>query len=151
MHLLPHNTTFQQATAKAAPWGIALGVTGVAVAVLTGNAPLLASLTLIGLGSDADLARRLREAIAAEDDLAEASNPALVAGFIRRVHAAMYLLLVVFAWASLLHLTGQSAEGLDGARWWLAGDLAGSAAMAFAYARLARRQHGSPPRLVDRP
>lgn len=141
MHLLPHNTSFEQATAKAAPWWIALGVTGVAVAILTGNAPLLASLTLIGLGSDADLARRLREALAAEGDLAEASNPALVAGFVRRLHAAMYVVLVVFAWASLLHLTGEPGGESAASRWWLAGDLAGSAAMAFGYARLARR-HG---------
>lgn len=138
MHLLPHNTTFEEVSAKAAPWWIALGVIGVAVAILTGNAPLLASLTLIGIGSDADLARRLREALASEGDLAEASNPALVAGFVRRLHAAMYVVLIVFAWSSLLHLTGQAAD--DGAsRWWLAGDLVGSATLAFGYARLVRR------------
>ncbi len=141
MHLLPHNTTFEQLTAKAAPWWIALGVTGVAVAILSGAAPLLASLTLIGLGSDADLARRLREALAAEGDLAQASNPALIAGFIRRVHAAMYVVLIVFAWSSLLHLTGQSAGEAIGARWWLAADLVSSVTLAFGYARLAQR-HG---------
>ena len=145
MHLLPHNTSFEQATAKAAPWWIALGVIGVAVAILTGSAPLLASLTLIGIGSDADLARRLREALASEGDLAEASNPALVAGFVRRLHAAMYVVLlnvvlIVFAWSSLLHLTGRAADD-DASRWWLAADLAGSAILAFGYARLARR-HG---------
>lgn len=136
---------FANATAKAAPWWIGLGVIGVAVAVLSGSAPLLASLTLIGIGSDADLARRLREAMASEDDafgesLRRAADPALIGGFVRRVHAAMYVLLVVVAWASLLHLAGQT-DGLTTARWWLAGDLAASAVLALGYSRLARR-HG---------
>ncbi|MEO0530771.1 MAG: hypothetical protein AAF266_09395 [Planctomycetota bacterium] len=134
---------FANATAKAAPWWIGLGVIGVAVAIMAGPAPLLASLTLIGIGSDADLARRLREAIASEDDafgesLRRAADPALVGGFVRRVHAAMYVLLVVFAWASLLHLAG-GAGAVSTDRWWLAGDLAASAVLALGYARLARR------------
>lgn len=138
MHFLPHNTTFEEATAKAAPWWIAIGVIGVAVAVVSGQSPLLTSLALIGIGSDADLARRLREALVAEGDRVQASNPALVAGLFRRVHAAMYLILVAFTWASLLHMTGQDAST---SRWWLAGDLAAGSLLAFGYARLARR-HG---------
>lgn len=141
-HVEP-NDAFATATAKASPWWIGLGVIGVAAAILSGSAPLLASLTLIGIGSDADLARRLREAIASEDDalgesLRRTADPALIGGFVRRVHAAMYVLLIVFAWASLLHLAGQP-DGLGTARWWLAGDLAASAIIAIGYARLARR------------
>lgn len=140
----PSEQAFEQTTAKVAPWWIAIGVTGVAIGVLTGKAPLLLSLTLIGMGSDADLARRLREALAAEGELSIASNPALVAGFVRRVHAAMYGVLFFFAWASLLHLslnvTGQS-EGTNSARWWLAGDVAAAAVLGLGYIRLARR-HG---------
>lgn len=138
---LPTEHAFEQTTAKVAPWWIALGVTGVAIAAMTGNAPLLLSMTLIGMGSDADLARRLREAMAAESELSRASNPAVIAGFVRRVHAAMYGVLLFFAWASLLHLTGQSGGSEDGARWWLAGDVAAAAVLGLGYVRLARR-HG---------
>lgn len=132
---------FAQNTAKAAPWWIALGVTGVAIAILTGKAPMLASLTLIGIGSDADLARRLREALEAEGTRAVPSNPAVVAGFVRRVHALMYLILAAFTWASLLHMTPMDESGTF-ARWWLAGDLIVAAVLAFGYARLARRYSG---------
>lgn len=138
---LPSEQTFEQTTAKVAPWWIAIGVTGVAIAAMTGKAPLLLSMTLIGMGSDADLARRLREAMAAEGELSRASNPALIAGFVRRVHAAMYGVLFFFAWASLLHLSAQSGEASGLARWWLAGDVAVAALLALGYARLARR-HG---------
>jgi len=140
MHL-PTETTIAQSAAKAAPWWIAIGVTGVAVAVLSGQAPLLASLALIGIGSDADLARRLREAMDAQGDLAGGGHPAVVAGFVRRVHAGMYAVLVFFAWASLLHLTGSDNDPSGAARWWLAADVAGAAVLALGYARLARR-HG---------
>lgn len=130
---------FEQTAAKAAPWWIALGVTGVAVALHTGAAPLLASVTLIGIGSDADLARRLREALAARAELAALPGAtAHVAVAARRVHAAMYVLLVALAWASLLHLIGQGPDAPVG-RWWLAADLVASAALALGYARLASR------------
>ncbi len=137
-HTEHSDDAFAHTTAKAAPWWIAIGVTGVVIALLSGKAPMLASLALIGIGSDADLARRLREALAAEGDRIAASNPAIAAGMVRRVHAAMYLVLAAFTWASLLHMTGQDDQV---ARWWLAGDLTAGALLAFGYARLARR-HG---------
>lgn len=136
---IPHIDELPDRLNQAAPWWIALGVIGVAITLTSGSGPLLASVTLIGIGSDADLARRLREAIAAEaDDAPHGASVAFVAGFIRRVHAAMYLLLLTLAWASLLHLAGQSVDPAS-ARWWLAGDLMTSAVLGLGYFRLVRR------------
>ncbi len=136
---IPHINELPDRLNQAAPWWIALGVTGVAIALTSGHGPLLASITLIGIGSDADLTRRLHQAIADHgDDAPSDESIALVAGFTRRVHAGMYLLLLTFAWASLLHLAGQDADPA-GARWWLAGDLFASAVLGLGYTRLVRR------------
>lgn len=129
--------------ASAAPWWIALGVTGVAASIVSGHGPLLSSLALVGIGSDADLGRRLREALAADQPTSNPTvDPAAIAGLVRRVHAGMYALLIVFAWASLLHLASQSGEATM-SRWWLAGDLALAAIFAFGYGRLLRRAQGT--------
>ncbi len=140
MHL-PHTDALPDRISQAAPWWIGIGITGVAITLSSGSGPLLASLALVGIGSDADIARRLREAITAQgDDIPPGMNPAVVAGMVRRVHAGMYLLLVAFAWASMLHLAGQSVDP-TAARCWLAIDLAAATALGVGYSRLARR-HG---------
>ena len=114
-------------------------ITGVAITLSSGSGPLLVSLALIGIGSDADIGRRLREAMATQgDDLPRGMNPSIVAGFVRRIHAAMYLLLLAFAWASMLHLAGQAVDPAA-ARWWLAIDLAAATVLGFGYSRLVRR------------
>ncbi|WP_146444082.1 hypothetical protein [Botrimarina colliarenosi] len=136
---IPHIDELPDRLSHAAPWWIALGVTGVAITLTSGSGPLLSSVALIGIGSDADISRRLREAIASDVNNASSdSQAAAVAGFVRRVHVGMYLLLLAFAWASLLHLSGQSVNAGE-ARWWLAGDLAASAVLGLGYARLSRR------------
>ena len=132
---------------QAAPWWIGLGITGVTVTLAAGSGPLLACFALIGIGADADIARRLREAQAVQDSARLASGmesarrgtPSIVAGFVRRMDAAMYLLLLSFAWASLLHLAGQSSDPAA-ARWWLAVDLAAAAVLGLGYVRVVRRQ-----------
>ncbi|QDV72242.1 hypothetical protein K2D_03680 [Planctomycetes bacterium K2D] len=135
----PYTDALPDRISQAAPWWIGIGITGVAITLSSGSGPLLASFALIGIGSDADIARRLREAIAAQgDDLPRGMNPSIVAGFVRRFHAAMYLLLISVAWAAMLHLSGQSSDP-DTARWWLASDLAAATVLGFGYSRLARR------------
>lgn len=136
MHL-PTAETLNHRLSSAAPWWIGLGLVGVAVTLAGGDSPLLASLALVGIGSDADLGRRLREARAASLDEASHVDPAVVAGFVRRVHAAMYALLIVFAWASLLHLTA-GHDASVAARYWLAADVAVAAFLALGYYRLTR-------------
>jgi hypothetical protein len=137
-----------QRISQAAPWWIGLGITGVAIIVSSGSGPLLTCFALIGIGADADIARRLREARAAQGEalgMAEGIEsprrvtPSVVAGFVRPIHAAMYLLLLSFAWASLLHLAGQATDPAT-ARWWLAIDLAAASVLGYGYSRLARRQ-----------
>ena len=138
---IQHIDALPNRISRAAPWWIGLGITGVTVTLASGSGPLLVSLALIGIGSDADIARRLREAIAAKgDNVPRGVNPSIVAGFARRIHAAMYMLLLAFAWASMLHLAGQATDPAT-ARWWLAIDLAAASVLAFGYSRLARR-HG---------
>jgi hypothetical protein len=139
---LPHRLS------RAAPWWIGLGITGVTVTVASGSGPLLTCFALIGIGADADIARRLREARAAQREALGITQgiqsprrvtPSVVAGFVRPIHAAMYLLLLSFAWASLLHLAGQATDPAA-ARWWLAIDLAAASVLGYGYSRLARRQ-----------
>ncbi|MEQ8848391.1 hypothetical protein [Botrimarina sp.] len=137
MHL-PTAETLNHRLSSAAPWWIGLGLTGVAVTLAGGESPLLSSLALVGIGSDADIARRLREAQAASVGEPHGVDPAVVAGVVRRVHAAMYAGLIVFAWASLLHLAGDS-EAATPVRYWLAADVAVAAFLAIGYTRLARR------------
>jgi hypothetical protein len=145
MHL-PHSDALPDRISQAAPWWIGIGIAGVTITLASGSGPLLASFALVGIGSDADIARRLREAVAAQgDDLPPGMNPppgvnpAFVAGMARRVHAGMYLLLVAFAWAAMLHLAGQATDPAA-ARGWLAIDLAAATVLGFGYSRLARRQ-----------
>ena len=129
---------------RAAPWWIGLGITGVTVTLAIGSGPLLTCFALIGVGADADIARRLREARAFQQERQGVESlrrvsPSIVAGFVRPIHAAMYLLLLSFAWASLLDLAGQASDPAA-ARWWLAVDLAAAAVLGYGYSRLARRQ-----------
>ena len=117
--------------AAAAPWWIALGVAGVTLSVLGAPVPLLACLTLVGLGADADLARRFRQAVAAEGG---AYGLASIGGLLRGLHAFMYATLVLVAWASLLDMAGASVS-----RAWLALDVVAAAVLVAGYARLTRR------------
>jgi hypothetical protein len=141
---LQHIDALPNRIGRAAPWWIGLGITGVTVTLASGSGPLLTCFALIGVGADADIARRLREARAfqAESQGIESPQrmtPSVVACFVRPIHAAMYLLLLSFAWASLLHLTGQATDPAT-ARWWLAIDLAAASVLGYGYSRLARRQ-----------
>ena len=127
---------------QAAPWWIGLGITGVTITLASGSGPLLASFALIGIGADADIARRLRETRAVQGeasgrDSARRATPSFFAGFVRRLHAALYLLLLSFAWASMLHLVDYSSNP-ETARWWLAADLAAAVVLGLGYYRVAR-------------
>lgn len=121
--------------ASAAPWWIALGVAGVTLGVFGSPVPMLACLTLIGLGADADLARRFREALAAEGT---AGGLAAAGGLLRGLHAVMYAGLVLLAWGSLLDVADQTG-GAGYARWWLTADVLVAALLLAGYLRLQRR------------
>lgn len=80
----------------AAPWLMLIGVSGIGAAVLGLPVPVLTCLLLVGLGADADLARRFAHFEAA--DVGHLATP------IRTLHAAMYAGLYTLAWAAMANM-----------------------------------------------
>lgn len=138
----PTTPSTSERLASAGPWWIVLGLGGVVLSVCGAPAPLLASLTLVGMGADADLGRRLAAAARAATDAhpIEDEHTPLVVRFataLRWAHAVLYAVLIFAAWSALLDLASRG-EGPLG-RLTLAGDLLIAALLLSGYARLCRR------------
>lgn len=114
-----------QPLATAAPWLMLIGVSGIGAAVLGLPVPILTCLLLVGLGADADLARRFVQF--------EAAGMGHLATPIRSIHAAMYAGLYTLGWAAM---AGMAHGGL--ARTLLLTDLAVSLVLLVFVTRLVR-------------
>ena len=113
----------------AAPWLILLGVAGISLALFGVPAPVLSCVLLIGLGADADLARRA--------SMFEAVGYGWVVGPVRSVHAVMYVGLYTIGWSAMAAVAAGAA-----ARTLLAIDLAISVVLLVGAARLSEPRSG---------
>lgn len=78
-----------------------LGIVGIVLAAFGVPVPILTCLLLVGVGADADLARRADQMASLPE--ATAWSP-VVTGLFRFLHAMLYAVIFVIAWASMLDL-----------------------------------------------
>ena len=98
------------------------GIAGMSLALLGLPSPVLTSLLLVGIGADADIARRA--AIYADLGVGR------LAASLRGIHALLYAALYCFAWGSMLDAAESSAGHL-----FLTFDLCLSGMILFFFAR----------------
>ncbi len=97
------------------PWLIVCGIVGIVLAAFGVPVPILTCLLLVGVGADADLARRAQQMASLPE--ATAWSP-VVTGLFRFLHGMLYAVIFVIAWASLLDLCQDFSDRL-----FVAGDL----------------------------
>ena len=115
------------ANRSAAPWLMLLGVLGIALALFGVPAPVLSCVLLVGLGADADLARR--------GPMFEAAGYGWVVGPVRSIHAVMYVGLYTVGWVAMAGVAAGAT-----ARTLLAIDLCVSLVLLVGVARFAARR-----------
>jgi len=116
---------------------MAMGVAGIVVQGLGLPAPVLTCLLLVGLGADADLARRaerIRSAALAGDPGTRTARWAWVATPLRAAHAMLYVLLYVTAWGGLCDAATSTWSQVT-----LFADLAATAVLLLGLARRATK------------
>ncbi|MGL4512506.1 MAG: hypothetical protein ACRCT8_05395 [Lacipirellulaceae bacterium] len=122
-------------SAAAAPWLMTFGVVGIAAHGLGIPAPVLTCLLLVGLGADADLARRAeraREAQLLGDGANGLASWDWAATPLRFAHASLYALLYVVAWGGMAAAASSFAGALA-----LTADLAATFVLLLGLARRA--------------
>lgn len=97
------------------PWLIVFGIVGIVLAAFGAPVPILTCLLLVGVGADADLARRADQMASLPE--ATAWSP-VVTGLFRFLHGMLYAVIFVIAWASMLDLCQSFSDRL-----FVAGDL----------------------------